>query len=628
MKICIEGKTRTIDPRSALGKGGEAEVFDIGSGQALKLYKNPDHPDYKDLPLEQAAAKRRIDAAQDKLMKFPRGVHARIVEPLQLATDTAGRVAGYTMRLIDGAEPLFRYGERAFRNASGIRNAAVTGLFRELRETVSALHRARVTIGDFNDLNVLIRYGSGGAEAWLIDADSFQFGRYLCPMFTARFVDPLRCDPARQAPLLVRAHNEASDWYAFAALLLQSLLFVHPYGGVYRPKDLSQRIPPDARTMQRITVFHPEVVYPKPALHFSMLPDDALDYFQRVFEKDERGEFPVRVLDAMEWSVCPNCGAEHARRNCPNCAHTAPAAIKSVTRVRGKVVSTRVFATAGEIVFVTLDPRDNRLKWIVHESGTFKREDGATVLNGKLDAKVRFRIAGTSTLVGRNRQFVTIHADGRMERSNADEFKQTPEFDANGRRRFWLHGGQLLADGAQGPEFIGNVLAGQTRFWAGPRFGFGCYRAGGIATAFVFGAQRRGINDRVKLPALRGEVLDMACVFGGQRAWFFTISNENGRRIHRCAALASDGSMLAQSEAQEGASAWLEQIHGHGAVGDFLFAPTDEGIVRLSTDGGQIKVDREYPDTEPFVDSSRRLFVSSSGIFVASRREIHLLTIG
>ena len=41
-------------------------------------------------------------------------------------------------------------------------------------------------VGDFNDLNILVT----GTDAWLIDADSFQFGTYLSPVFTERFLDP------------------------------------------------------------------------------------------------------------------------------------------------------------------------------------------------------------------------------------------------------------------------------------------------------------------------------------------------------------------------------------------------------------------------------------------------------
>ncbi len=61
-------------------------------------------------------------------------------------------------------------------------------------------------------------------------------------------------------------------------MLMQSLLFVGPYGGVYRPTDKKKTVLHDARPLKRITVFDPEVRYPKPARPYNMLPDDLLGY--------------------------------------------------------------------------------------------------------------------------------------------------------------------------------------------------------------------------------------------------------------------------------------------------------------------------------------------------------------
>ena len=126
---------------------------------------------------------------------------------------------------------------------------------------MAGLHALGVVIGDFNDLNVLVK----DEQAYLIDADSFQFGGFLCRVFPERFVDPLSCDPQERRPLLCKPFSTDSDWHAFAVMVMQTLLSVGPYGGVYRPKSTSARVPEYARPLRRITVFHPEVLYPKPA---------------------------------------------------------------------------------------------------------------------------------------------------------------------------------------------------------------------------------------------------------------------------------------------------------------------------------------------------------------------------
>ena len=50
----------------------------------------------------------------------------------------------------------------------------VVKIFKDLRRTVEQIHRANVVIGDFKDLNVLVE----NAEAYIIDSDSFNSGRF------------------------------------------------------------------------------------------------------------------------------------------------------------------------------------------------------------------------------------------------------------------------------------------------------------------------------------------------------------------------------------------------------------------------------------------------------------------
>src|SRR5512142_2630796 len=148
------GRTRVrLDPAQALGKGGEADVFRLSDGRALKVFKPPEHPDYQGFPAEQRAAEERIREHQHKLRAFPTGLPARVVAPEELATDRSRQqVVGYAMRLVAGAEPLVRYADPVFRR-SGIASQAVAAVFRDMHATVAGLHGAGVVIGDFNDLN-------------------------------------------------------------------------------------------------------------------------------------------------------------------------------------------------------------------------------------------------------------------------------------------------------------------------------------------------------------------------------------------------------------------------------------------------------------------------------------------
>ena len=235
-EIYLRGKKIRLNPKKSIGKGGEADVFDIGNGLAVKIFKPPDHPDFFGDPEEKKFAAGRIKEHQQKLPQFPRNLPPGVITPQELAYDAAQRlIVGYAMKYVTGADPLIRYSERSFRE-KGVSNEKMLVILRNLCKLVPAVHQTQAVIGDFNDLNVLVR----DEQIFLIDADSFQFGKFPCRTFTDRFVDPLLCDPRGRQLMLIKPHNFKSDWYAFTIMLMQSLLFVGPYGGVYRPKDPRQ----------------------------------------------------------------------------------------------------------------------------------------------------------------------------------------------------------------------------------------------------------------------------------------------------------------------------------------------------------------------------------------------------
>ena len=119
MEVYINGRKIRLSPKKAIGKGGEADVYDIGKGKAVKVFKQPSHPDYSGLPFEQQAASDRLKEHQIKLKHFPANLPAQVVAPQELATDKSGsQIVGYTMSLLKGTTPLLKYGDRNFRRKS------------------------------------------------------------------------------------------------------------------------------------------------------------------------------------------------------------------------------------------------------------------------------------------------------------------------------------------------------------------------------------------------------------------------------------------------------------------------------------------------------------------------------
>src|SRR5687768_7288980 len=110
MDIVLNGRRLRIDPAKSIGKGGEADVYQISPDQAVKIFKPPNHPDFTASPHDQQAARERIDEHQKKLMQFPKNLPARVIVPEALAMNTTGnKIVGYSMTLVSPAEVLLRY---------------------------------------------------------------------------------------------------------------------------------------------------------------------------------------------------------------------------------------------------------------------------------------------------------------------------------------------------------------------------------------------------------------------------------------------------------------------------------------------------------------------------------------
>ena len=630
MDVYIREKRVRSNPASSIGKGGEADIFDLGGGVALKLWKQPDHPDIKGMAEEMRAAEDRLALVQSKMPQFPPGLPDRVVAPLELATDKKGQtILGYTMRLVAGAETLMSLGEPALRRALGGQNAA--RVLADLWRTVSLVHAAGVVIGDFNDLNVLVR----GSEAHLVDADSFQFGGFPCPVFTERFVDPLLCDEKAPRPVLVHAFNPQSDWYAFAVMVMTTLLSVGPYGGVFRPKDPSRKINEAARPLARITVFDPEVRYPKPAIPYGVLPDDLLHALSAIFEKDARAPLPLGLLEGLRFTSCRNCGAEHARARCPACDHGVA---REVVVVRGHVKASRRLSTSGTIVCAELAA--DAPAYVVHEEGVFRREDGSVIMRGPLDGALRFFLQGKTTHVARKGRVLSICEGNVEEDLHVDTCGNENAFAVNERYRFFVHGGRLFrrasrraassieALGQGAAEPWGDVLAGQTRLWVGERLGFGFYRAGSVSVAFTFDTERRGINDSVKIPWPSGQIIAADAAIDLDRIWFFLSFARAGRIGHLAAVVGADGTLLGMREAEAADGSWLGALSGKRAIGGALLTGTSAGLARVELGPNGPEEVKRFADTEPFVHESSRLLAGRAGLWVVDMREIVSLVMG
>ncbi len=627
--VYIERRRYKLAATQRIGEGGEAEVYGLTQELALKLFKPPTHPDFELTPPQQTAARARLEEHQRKLPELlrARALPPSIIGPTALATTRGGRrVLGYAMRRVHGCEPLMRLADPKARRAQGLprARAAVTAL-QLLHDAVTAVHDRGWVLGDFNDLNVLV--GPPAAPAvHLIDVDSFQLPGYPCALFTERFLDPLRCDSAGPfAPR--RPPSRDSDWYAFAIMVMRCTALVGPYGGVHRPRDPKARIPNSLRPLRRVTVFDPAVRYPRPAVPYQHLPDELLHALAQRFVEDRRGVFPRALLEQLRWTRCDACGAEHARPSCPACTARGAAIKRETSALRGTVLATTVARTRGPLARVEgHDCSEPGPRWLSDEAGALRREDGHVVVRGRLDPRAACRLERDATLIGLGGQLIRFAKDGARERIAVDCVDGRPAFDARAGALYWAHGGLLYRRGLLGPQRVGAVLAGQTRLWVGPRFVFGFYRAGALTLGFIhpLRAGPSALRDGISLPPLRGRLLAADCVFTREHVWLLSACEQRGVIHRRCDVLSEGGDLRAsaQSGAGDEAPPWLTAIGGRCSAGEQVFAPTDDGVVRLERRGDRVIQTRSFPDTAPFVDAATQLVTTRAGLFAAKGRVI------
>jgi hypothetical protein len=581
MDVFIAGTRVRLKDSDLLGEGGEARVF-RWKDRAVKVFH----------PVDAAnVAEARVRATKlEKLATFPTGLPPNVLGPLDLATNQKGDVVGFVMNALEGVDDAGRLSNRRFREPA-VPNDAVMAIFRGLESTLRALHARQVIVGDLNDGNVLVRATS--REAFLIDADSMQFGGLACAVGHERFLDPrLYGVDLSAAPRF----DEGTDWYAFAVMLFSSLLYVHPYGGTHPKLGTLLR-----RAEARHPVMKDDVVLPRVAASWKTLSDDALHWFGRTFADDVR-EAPAASVLQQTWSTCA-CGVTHARPVCPSCHTLGPLATKPALRVKGRCTAKWSFETKGRVLAAAAQ---GGVKYVFEEDGLVRREDGAVVLNRPLLPTERVGLAGASTWVVSARGAMERHEHGRLvERAQTGLRGAEPTFASAAAVTYRTENEWLIEQGSG--SRVGQVLEGQTWLWTGERLGLGFYRAGGVTVAFQLRSGRAGLKQLAGVH-WKGRVVSAAAVFDAKHALLTVTAELDGKDLVHRWLVDEDGVVLARSTSSRQGNAAL--------LGGRVVLGTDDGLVALKVDSGVLVEAACFADTQPFVSAQDELLPQSDGSIV------------
>jgi DNA-binding helix-hairpin-helix protein with protein kinase domain len=203
------GGTVVIGQR--LGGGGEGEIYAVGDPSLVaKLYK------------PECASQQRLDKLQAMLATPLDRATARaagICWPVDLLVDANGRFRGYLMPKAGGkplASCVFNREELAKSFPHWDRRHLVRALIR-IVDAYGLLHARGILVGDINPNNVLVQDEN---TVFIVDTDSFQVGRFPCPVGTAHFCAP-ELQGARFGTLL---RTEQHECFAVATLVFMVLM--------------------------------------------------------------------------------------------------------------------------------------------------------------------------------------------------------------------------------------------------------------------------------------------------------------------------------------------------------------------------------------------------------------------
>lgn len=340
--LFINGNQITLDAADLIQAGGEGMVFAWEADQAVKIYHNPQ------------------PHQQEKLMHFLTQTAAKqlpptVYGPLQLVQNDKGEVVGFTMqRLPPYMRPFKKLSNPNFCQRHQITIPQVVPYLQQLHTTLTHLHQQKIVVGDLNDHNLFFALDRESPQTGWVDVDSYQIGRFPCPVALQTFLDPhlYKITDFNERPVF----SNATDWYAFFVLLVKSLLQVHPYGGVHHVhKSLI------SRAENNISVLNGAVTYPKQARPLETLSDDLLHHMQVVFGRGERPFFPAHLLEQYAQALyqCPQCGRYYPRERtmCPTCRQKTT--LQAPIHRHGQLRFRLLLETSGYIEQLWIKPDNN-----------------------------------------------------------------------------------------------------------------------------------------------------------------------------------------------------------------------------------------------------------------------------
>lgn len=601
MDVRIGSKVITLP--APFGEGGEARVYKIGSDTLAKIYRLPTDPEFDDDASGLTAARVRLIVAQRKLLLFPRDLPDRVAAPVDFVREIRSNlIIGFTMPFVRGAKALIDLMDMKTRG--NITDKEVVEIFRDLMHTTRELHERGTVIGDNNPTNVLILNG----KAYVIDADAMQFGPFRTKVFMPDYVDPNRCKPQGDVLELVELHNEASDWYAWTVMLFRCLFLIHPYGGTYRPTDKAKRVAQGLRGLPdyRVSVYHPEVIYPKQARDLNEAPPALEAFFRRYFVEGLRPEPTDAFLDSLGY----NADGSFDRM-------AKPAGVPKA-RVQKEVVQLRPISVPnGRIMDVAYE--DGSLQILRHEGNKLFREDKAILPIAQKPGLECF-FAGPQVAVMLGNQVAVVKPEWNKPvvidlASNSTGTSGTVVGTSQGVV-YWDGSFKLLLGRAE-PKIkvldIDSEIVPIGLWSQGDYLFILANRRGKLGVAVYHLAWDTTLFQNAHPFALPADIRSAHAYTNAQGSWLFM----TGASSCACDVFDHTGRLLNHFEVDDESDEWMKTPHGKLQSSQMLFSPSQKGVTRLKMMSGKLDV-AQYTCSRD-LSSLRLVGASESGLVAVDR---------
>lgn len=237
-------------------EGGEGKIY--GKGNTIyKIYSDPS---------------KMINPA--KISELTALDSPNILGPKNILLDTKGMGIGYCMDWAKDTVALCKLFTNDFRTRFNITEDMISKLVENTRKEISFIHGKGAYLQvDGNEMNYLVD-SNNFIIPKLIDVDSFKTPSFPPTAIMASIKDHHSSQ-----------FSELTDWFAFAVVVTQLFVGIHPYKGTHPNFKKSDM---EGRMKANVSIFNTDVRLPGTTRDLSCIPTNYRTWLTSLFEKGER----------------------------------------------------------------------------------------------------------------------------------------------------------------------------------------------------------------------------------------------------------------------------------------------------------------------------------------------------